>query len=334
LDRTADIPVQDTQAKALTTVTTPDLSEDLKTRIAWLYYVEGLTQDEVANKVGMNRSRVLRILSAARLDGTVQIRVTTRLSRCVELERALEERWGLNQAIVVPAPQDENQLRHIIGAEVGAYISQAIAANMTIGLGWGKTLSAAVPAIVPRNPDGIRVMSLLGGLTRVSDQNPSEFAWRVAARLGAECYMMAGPVFAPDSITRDALARHTGMSDIFQRARSLDMAIISAGDLTPHSVFREYGLLTSEELASLERAGAIGDLLCHFVDAEGNVVDHPVNQRVLAVNPMDLRGTRNIVLASGGWHKLGVIRAGLKLLQPTVLITDELVAERLASERA
>ena len=321
-----------TLGKALTIVTIPDISEDMATRIAWLYYVEGLTQDEVANKVGMNRSRVLRILSAARQDGTVQIRVTTRLSRCVELERALEKRWGLTQAIVLPTPQDEAKLGAIIGAEVGAYISQALSANMTIGLGWGKTLSAAVPAIVPRNPDGIRVMSLLGGLTRVSDQNPSEFAWRVAARLGAECYMMAGPVFAPDPVTRDALAAHTGMSDIFLRARSLDMAIVSVGDLRPQSVFRQYGLLTSEELASLERAGAIGDVLCHFVDADGNIVDHPVNRRVLAVNPNDLRGTRNIILASGGWYKFGVIRAALKLLQPSVLIVDELVAERLAGE--
>ena len=313
-------------------MTIPDISEDMATRIAWLYYVEGLTQDEVANKVGMNRSRVLRILSAARQDGTVQIRVTTRLSHCVELERTLEKRWGLTQAIVLPTPQDEAKLGAIIGAEVGAYISQALSANMTIGLGWGKTLSAAVPAIVPRNPDGIRVMSLLGGLTRVSDQNPSEFAWRVAARLGAECYMMAGPVFAPDPVTRDALAAHTGMSDIFLRARSLDMAIVSVGDLRPHSVFRQYGLLTSEELASLERAGAIGDVLCHFVDADGNIIDHPVNRRVLAVNPNDLRGTRNIILASGGWYKFGVIRAALKLLQPSVLIVDELVAERLAGE--
>ncbi len=149
---------------------------------------------------------------------------------------------------------------------------------MTIGLGWGKTLSAAVSAIVPRNPDGIRVMSLLGGLTRVSDQNPFEFAWRVASRLGAECHMMAGPIFAPDPVTRDALAAHTGMSDIFLRARSLDMAIVSVGDLRSHSVFRQYGLLTSEYLASLERAGAICDVLCHFVDADGNIVDHPVNR--------------------------------------------------------
>lgn len=309
-----------------------DVSDDIKTRIAWLYYVEGMTQDEVANLVGMNRSRVLRILAAARQDGTVQIRVTTRLSHCVELERQLESRWSLSRAIVVPEPQDPAQLRAIIGAEVGAFVSQTVTSNMTIGLGWGKTLTSGVPAIVPRAADGVRVLSMLGGLTRVSEVNPSEFAWRVADRLSAECYMLAGPVYAPDARTRDSLVSHPGIAEVFTRARALDMAVVSVGDLTPHSVFSEYGLLTRDEIASLEAAGAVGDVLCHFIDADGNLVDHPVNDRVLAVNPLDLRGTRNIVLASGGWHKLTTIRSALKLLRPTVLIVNELVAERLAAE--
>ncbi|WP_259444747.1 sugar-binding transcriptional regulator [Neotabrizicola shimadae] len=313
-------------------MTVVDVNDDVKTRIAWLYYVEGMTQDEVANLVGMNRSRVLRILAAARQDGTVQIRVTTRMSRCVELERMLEDRWNLTRAIVVPEPQDPNALRAIIGAEVGAYMSQTVAANMTIGLGWGKTLTSGVPAIEPRAADGVKVLAMLGGLTRVSSINPSEFAWRVADRLSAECYMLAAPVYAPDKRTRDALMGHPGIAEVFARAQSLDMAVVSVGDLTPHSVFSEYGLLTRDEIASLEAAGAVGDLLCHFIDAEGNVIDHPVNERVLALNPLSLRGTRQIVLASGGWHKLTVIRAALKLLRPTVLIVNELVAERLAVE--
>lgn len=314
-------------------MTAIDVTDDVKTRIAWLYYVEGMTQDEVANLVGMNRSRVLRVLAAARADGTVQIRVTTRMSRCVELERQLESRWNLTRAIVVPEPQDPAQLRAIIGAEVGAFMSQAVTSNMTVGLGWGKTLTSGVPAIVPRAPDGVRVLSMLGGLTRVSEVNPSEFAWRVADRLSAECYMLAAPVFAPDPDTRQALMNHPGIAEVFGRARNLDMAVISVGDLTPHSVFSEYGLLTRDEIASLEAAGAVGDVLCHFIDAEGNVVDHPVNRRVLAVNPLDLRGTRNIVLASGGWQKLTTIRGALKLLRPTVLIVNELVAERLATDQ-
>jgi DNA-binding transcriptional regulator LsrR (DeoR family) len=313
-------------------VTVIDVNDDVKTRIAWLYYVEGMTQDEVANLVGMNRSRVLRILAAARQDGTVQIRVTTRMSRCVELERRLESRWNLTRAIVVPEPQDPSQLRNIIGAEVGAYMSHAVTSNMTVGLGWGKTLTSGVPAIVPRAADGVKVLAMLGGLTRVSEVNPSEFAWRVADRLSAECYMLASPVYAPDKRTREALISHPGLAEVFTRAQTLDMAVVSVGDLTPHSVFSEYGLLTRDEIASLEAAGAVGDLLCHFIDAEGNVIDHPVNERVVAVDPLSLRGTRQIVLASGGWHKLTVIRAALKLLRPTVLIVNELVAERLAAE--
>lgn len=308
--------------------------DELKTRIAWLYHVEGMTQDEVARIVGLNRTRVLRILAGARRDGTVQIRVTTRLSRCVELERVLERHWGLARAIVVPEPQSSERIPQIIGAELGALVTQTVRSGMTIGLGWGKTLSSGLAAIAPREADGMRVVSMLGGLTRVSATNPSESAWRVADRLGAECHLMAAPVFAPNRATRDALVGHPGISEIFERASSLDMAIVSVGELTPHSTFAEYGLLTPEELASLERAGAVGDVLCHFIDAGGRVIDHPVNERVLALHPYELRRVRNVVLASGGWNKIAAIRAALVTLAPKVLITNERVAERLAMEAA
>jgi DNA-binding transcriptional regulator LsrR (DeoR family) len=205
---------------------------------------------------------------------------------------------------------------------------------MTIGLGWGKTLASGLGAIEPRDPEDVRVVSMLGGLTRVSSTNPSEVAWRVADRLAAECHLMAGPVFAPDRVTRDALKAHPGIAEIFDQARKLDLAIVSVGELVPRSTLAEYGLLTPEEIASLERAGAVGDVLCHFINAEGRVIDHPVNERVLALHPYDLRRARHLVLASGGWHKLPALRAALLTLRPTTLITNERVAERLASDAA
>ncbi len=304
-------------------------SDHMKTRVAWLYYVEGMTQDEIVNETGLKRSKILRILAASRQDGTVQIRVTTNLSKCVELERALEERWGLTRAIVIPEPQDEAQTSSILGAALGAYISQNVTSHMTIGLGWGKTLTSALPAIVTPNVEGIRVLSLLGGLTRVSNVNPSEFAWRIADKLNAECYLLTAPVFAPDPQTKETLSNHSGIREIFMQARSLDMGIVSVGALAANSAFTEYGLLTRDEIASLHAAGAIGDVLCHFVDEEGNVIRHPVNDRVIAVDPSVLTGTKNMVLVSGGWHKVKIVRAALKLVRPKVLIVNERVAEHL-----
>lgn len=307
-----------------------DTGEHLKTRVAWLYYVEGKTQDEIVSLTELSRSRVLRILAASRRDGTVQIRVTSNMARCVELERMLEDRWGLTRAIVIPEPQDGRQMSSILGAELGAYLSTHFTQQRTVGLGWGQTLSNALPSIVPRQAEGTRVISLLGGLTRVSSVNPSEFAWRVADRLNAECHLLTAPVFAPDRETRVALRNHPGIAEVFSRARTLDMAIVSVGALTPHSVFYEYGLLSREEIASLEAAGAVGDVLCHFIDENGELISHPVNDRVVAVNPVDLRATRDVILVSGGWQKLKAITAAMKLLRPSVLIVNELVAERLS----
>ena len=49
-----------------------DVSDDLKTKVAWLYYMEGLTQDKISETLGLSRSRVLRILAAARLASASQ----------------------------------------------------------------------------------------------------------------------------------------------------------------------------------------------------------------------------------------------------------------------
>ena len=308
-----------------------DLENDIRTRAAWLYYMEGMTQDQIARELGLTRTRVLRMLATARQDGMVQIRVLSKLSRCVELERAVEKRFKIERAIVIPSPRDDSKISELIGATVGAYVADSLADNMTIGLGWGRTLSASLAAIPRRPYAGVGVVSLLGGLTKVSAFNPSEFAWRFADQVSAECYLMAAPVFAPDERTRNALVEHSGMQEIFRRVAQLDLAIVSVGDLSPQSTFSRYGLLERAELASLERAGAVGDVLCRFINSEGEVVDHEINDRVVAVHPKDLSGGRKLVLASGGWHKCGVILAAIKLLRPNVLIIDEVVAERLTS---
>jgi DNA-binding transcriptional regulator LsrR (DeoR family) len=306
--------------------------DDLRTKVAWLYYMEGMTQDEISKTLGLSRSRVLRFLANSRQSGLVQIRVTSKLSRCVEIERALEAQFKLERAIVVPKPQNAQAIHDIIGTVLGEYLNDVISPNMTVGLGWGRTLNASLPSIEHREPSGINVISMLGGLTRVSGVNPSEFAWRLADRLSAECYLMAAPVFAPDVRTRQSLQTHAGIQEIFNQANRLDLAILSVGDLTPLSTVSEYSLLERDELMSLRAAGAVGDILCQFIDADGKIIDHPVNERVIAIDPRELAGARKIVLASGGWQKYEVINAAMKLLRPHVLVTDELVAERLTSE--
>lgn len=307
-----------------------DLDADVRTRAAWLYYMEGLTQDAVAQSLGMTRARVLRMLASCREDGTVQITVTSPLTRCVTLERRIEKRHGIERAVVIPRPQDPAETAALIGAATGTYLASVLGDGMTIGLGWGRTLSSSLPALPQKQFGKLTVVSLLGGLTRATAFNPSEFAWRFADRLGAECFMMAAPVFAPDAHVRDALIHHSGMEDVFTQAGRLDVALVSVGELSPNSTLVRYNLLSQEDVGSLARAGAVGDILCRFIDADGRMLDHPLNDRVISADPTLLRRSRRVVLSSGGWEKASVVLAAVRLLKPEVLITDEVVAEVLA----
>ena len=308
-----------------------DLENDIRTRAAWLYYMEGMTQDAVAGVLGLTRARVLRMLAACREDGTVQISVTSPLTRCVALERRIELRFGMERAIVIPHPQNGADPASLIGVATGTYLSSILADGMTIGLGWGRTLSSSLASLPQRQFSKLTVVSLLGGLTRAAQFNPSEFAWRFADRLGAECFMMAAPVYAPDSRTREALVNHSGMEDVFSHAGRLDVALLSVGSLSPSSTLSRLNLLSKEEFASVSRAGAVADLLCRFIDADGVLIDHDLNDRVISASPEMLSAARRIVLASGGWEKSTAILAAIRLLKPQVLITDETVAETLVN---
>ena len=308
------------------------LVEDLNIQVSWLYYMEGKTQEDISKALGLSRSKVLRILASSRQNGTVQISIATDFSRCVELERSLENSMGLERAVVIPnSPNSETEYDDL-GVALGSYVNGILEDKMSIGLGWGRTLSTSLAEIEYREQKDLKVISMLGGLTRVNRQNLSEFAWRVADRLSAQGYLMAVPVLAPDIRTRDALFSHAGINEIVEASKSLDLAVVTAGDLSPYSTVSQLSILEREDIASLQAAGAVGHVLFHFIDANGRVIDHPINDRVMAIDPRELGATRKIVLASGGWRKYEVVRAAMKLLKPHVLVTDVSVAERLVAE--
>ena len=308
------------------------LVEDLNIQVSWLYYMEGKTQEDISKALGLSRSKVLRILASSRQNSTVQISIATDFSRCVELERSLENSMGLERAVVIPNSPNSEIEYDDLGVALGSYVNGILEDKMSIGLGWGRTLSTSLAEIEYREQKDLKVISMLGGLTRVNRQNLSEFAWRVADRLSAQGYLMAVPVLAPDIRTRDALFSHAGINEIVEASKSLDLAVVTAGDLSPYSTVSQLSILEREDIASLQAAGAVGHVLFHFIDANGRVIDHPINDRVMAIDPRKLGATRKIVLASGGWRKYDVVRAAMKLLKPHVLVTDESVAERLVAE--
>ena len=75
-------------------------------RIAWMYYVEGLTQNEIADKLGIGRVTVVRNINEAIRQREVKIWIEGDVAECLELEGQLKQAFGFKEAVVVPEPSN------------------------------------------------------------------------------------------------------------------------------------------------------------------------------------------------------------------------------------
>ena len=319
----------------------PDVTDDVGTergagrvarnrlRIAWMYYVEGLTQNEIADQLGIGRVTVVRNLTEAKRQREVKIWIDSGIAECLELEAALKVRYGFEDALVVPAPARAENTAKMVGAAAGIYLSEHISNGMTIGVGWGETLYESLQTLAPPDLKDVQVISLLGGIVQARRHNPSEFAWQFARSLNADCYLLAAPALVDSAETRRALIERCGLDEVLQRAAQMDMAVLSVGTPRPGATSFRFGFLSEAERLDLAAAGAAGDLLFNFYTAAGTLVDHPVNHRVMSVSINMLRAVPRRVIASGGAEKVAALRGAIRLVDCNVLITDEAAARGL-----
>ena len=306
-----------------------DPEEQIATRAAWLYFVAGLTQAQIGKKLGLNRTRVNRLLAQARDQGLVQINITGRLATCVALEEKLKQQYGLEDAIVVPTPPDQALIPQVIATAAAAALSDRLKDGMSVGVGWGRTLRLSIQSVPRRQLSQLSVVSLLGGLTRGSAMNPHETASHLADLVGAQCYYVAAPALTDTQSMRDLLVAQPMLREIFEKGEKVDLAFLSVGELTPTCTMTRVGLVSRTEVDDLIAAGAVGDICAHWIDDEGRLVDHPLNSRVVALSPEKLRAIPCVVIASGGRTKCAAMRGVLKGGMCDVVITDEQTAETI-----
>ncbi|MBA3772626.1 MAG: sugar-binding transcriptional regulator [Ramlibacter sp.] len=297
-------------------------------RAAWLYYMEGLTQDAVATQLGTTRLRVNRLLGEARASGLVGITINSRLATCLALEADLKRECGLGDAVIVPTPEDAALVPVLLGRAAGEYLSRHLETHRVrgIGVGWGATLRESIRFVKPGKWPDINVNSIMGGLTRGLEINTFETASALAAKLGAQCSYLAAPLYAGSEKSRNTLVSQDVFKESFDEMAANDVALLSVGDISDRSFLIRYGLPKDATAASLKRAGAVGDIVGQFLDASGDPVAHPLNKRVISPSLKVLAKIPMVIVSSGGINKAPIIAAVLRKKLVSCLVSDEATA--------
>lgn len=307
----------------------PADNRSMRLRVAWMYYGHQITQARIAEMLNISRSTVIRILEQVRDRREVRFAIDLDREIYTEIEVALRLRLGLNDVQIVPSGTTPETTARGVGLALGQYLSGVVMDGMTLGVGWGRTLTHALDAFTPPSRSDVSVVSLLGGLIHAGEVNPVEFAWRLSDIMNARCHFFPAPLIVDSPETKRRLIENCGLSDLFDLASDLDIAVVSVGETNNRTTSLSRQFLTDEELGRLIAAGAVADVMCNFIDAQGDKIDDPLMDRVMAVDVNWLRGAGSRVLASGGVERAEAILAAIRAIKATTLITDEGAASRI-----
>ncbi len=317
----------------------------LAVRAAWLYHMAGLTQEEVAGRLGIHRSRVVRLLADARERGLISVTIHHEQIRDLEIEDALARRFGLDFCLATPRMGLDPGLaeprliaaqgmiaRRAVGSVAASFLAGKLVAGtaITVGVSWGRTLEQTAAHLTGVTNPRARFVSVMGSLTRNSASNPFEVVQALAARTGGEGHFLPVPFIADSVADRAVLLAQRSVAAPLAMAHAADLYLISVGELRETSFLRRQDMMTASELAEVRERGAVADSLGRLFGADGGQVDHPLSHRTLAVSFEQLRG-RAVVLVAGGPEKADAIVALLASGVVRGLIVDGDTAALIAA---
>ena len=305
-------------------------TDQLRARVAWLYYLENFTQAEIGEKLGLTRARVNRILGEARESGLVRISLESQFASCTALEQALKKSY-VRDAVIVPTPADQKDVGAVIGMAAGTYLTRFLAETRisTIGIGWGATLRETIRHVAIADYPNLWITSMMGGLSRGLELNTFEIAGELARRLNAQCSYLAAPIYAATPRSRDTIMAQDVYAEVLARVEKIELALLSMGDLSPRSLLIRHGLPGDVSPDDLRKAGAVGDVLAQFIDEQGKPIGDAINKRAIAMPLSRLSKVKTVMLIAGGLNKAPVIAAALRGRIGNVLVSDEKTAEKV-----
>jgi DNA-binding transcriptional regulator LsrR (DeoR family) len=311
--------------------------ERLLVKVSRYYYEQELTQSQISERLRLSRQKVQRLLKEAREEGIVQISIRPVIGAFPDLERMLENRFGLQEAVVIETIDYDDQF--VVAREVGVgaadYLRRVVQSQDAIVISWGGSLLGLVNALSGGSRradlDGISVIQGLGGLGDPNKEvHAADLTRRLAQVLGGEAVLLPTPAVAGTREARDTYIEDPFVSNVLKQAQSANLAVMGIGAPRLDSILmREGRIVTAQDLETLKNNGAVGDINLRFFDENGMLVQSNFDQRVIGLTLDEIKRIERVIGVAGGAAKVSAVRGALAGKLVDVLVTDQITAQQV-----
>jgi DNA-binding transcriptional regulator LsrR (DeoR family) len=315
--------------------------DSLLANVAMLYYRDGLTQNEIAIRLGASRATVVNYLRQAREQNIVDIRIKGASFSASNLSKELREAFNLDDVFIATAFPDSGtdakrravEVRRRV-ARVGAMaVYDLVQPGDVLGVTWGQTiqwLSEEMPRGAVR---GLTVCQMIGAMRSPLLPAAETCAIRIASSLGADCRTLHAPAILSTREIADALRREPTIHAQLQKLSELTKTLFSVGNCSRTTRIVQSGIVTLAEMKWYTDHGAVADICGRFIDGQGRHVEGDLDARMIGVTPSDLKKAKAGILVACGAEKVEAMKAALAGRYARYLVTDEITGKLLLSAR-
>jgi deoxyribonucleoside regulator len=310
----------------------------LAIQVARLYYYEGLTTEVVAQELDLSRPKVSRLLTYARQNGLVEIRIHDPQSQPQEIERKIQARFGIKhvKVVAVPPNSDEEEWLARVANFTANHLNGLIHSEMVVGLAWGTTLDAISRVLVPKRCSHIDVVQLngSGNVSAINNFYIGEIYSRFALNFNGRAHLFPVPTFFDYPQTKQAMWRERSIRHITDLSSRADLLVYSIGakDARIPSYVYVGGYLEEKDFKELRRERVVGDIATVFFRADGSYENIPLNARASGPHlSLFKRTTKHALCVVSGLAKAPGLKAALHGKLMTELIVDEPTATAVLS---
>lgn len=308
----------------------------LAVRVARLYYFQDMTTAAIAEEMGTSRATVSRLLTHAKENGLVEIRINDPSEQSRTLEQAIRERYGLGVIQVVPVVDTASEADRLqrVAAHAAAYVSTLVLPSSVLGLAWGTTVAAIAQCLVPRQVRDVDVVQLNGSGTGLDIVNTfgESLVSRFAQNYGARAHTFPVPAFFDYAQTREALWRERSIQSIRTLQEGASIILFSIGVKETGSHVHTGGYLSRQDVQGLQREGVVGDIATVFFRGDGSWRDVPLNARSSGPDLDRFRRAKHSICVVSGKGKVPGVRAALRGGFINELVIDEPSARLLLDD--
>lgn len=297
-------------------------------KILEYYYLNDLSQHEIAAKLNITRVAVSRYISRARRDGLIEFKIkypaNYTVGRHEKLEQEFKNQYNLKDCIIVSSHRDYHDTVRELSEHLSNILSGIVNDNTFIGVGWGTTLETTVQMLEVNEKHKVKVVPLVGGYGKYfDDMHSNNIARMLAEKYDGSSYVTNIPAAFDTKEIKDAILRDSAAKEIFRLAKRVEVALLCMSDLSAQSTLYRSGQMNQEDIDYLSGLGVIGDINYIFVDRDGNFVPNEISERTTTIFPIELmKSVKYVIGIAIGERKAEILRAALKGGLINILMTD------------